>query len=82
MDNRKTIENIINRDRVVQNNYSGGLRIGGIQGVLTIIFTCSKLFGVIDWSWWWVFSPYWISACIVVLIFLGFLLMSIIAEYT
>lgn len=24
---------------------------------LTAIYACLKLLGVIDWSWWWVFSP-------------------------
>ena len=25
--------------------------------VLTVIFTLSNLFGIIDWSWWVVFAP-------------------------
>lgn len=25
---------------------------------LQILFIALKLCGVIDWSWWWVFSPY------------------------
>lgn len=28
--------------------------------VLVLIFTVLKLTNNIDWSWWWVFSPYWI----------------------
>ena len=31
----------------------------GLESVLTLIFVCCKLFGVIDWSWWWVFAPIW-----------------------
>jgi len=31
---------------------------------LTIVFVVLKLIGVIDWSWWWVFSPLWIVAII------------------
>jgi len=29
--------------------------------VLQIVFIILKLCKVIDWSWWWVFSPLWIS---------------------
>lgn len=29
----------------------------GICEILTIIFVCCKLFGVISWSWWLVFLP-------------------------
>ena len=32
-----------------------------LASILTIIFVIAKLFGVIGWSWWWVFSPLWIS---------------------
>lgn len=52
---------------------SGGI---GFTGLLTIVFIVLKLnpgghldSPVEDWSWWWVFSPLWISALIV----LGFL---------
>lgn len=41
---------------VVQNNNGIGL-VGG----LVILFAGLKLTGYIDWSWWWVFSPIWIS---------------------
>lgn len=33
----------------------------GLDIVLTIVFLVLKLCGVITWSWWWVFSPIWIS---------------------
>jgi hypothetical protein len=29
--------------------------------VLTLIFVAAKLFGYINWSWWLVLSPIWIS---------------------
>jgi hypothetical protein len=38
--------------------------------ILTMLFVTLKLCGVIDWSWWWVLSPLWIMAAIVVLILL------------
>ena len=44
---------------------SGGI---GFAGLLTIVFITLKLCHVINWSWWWVLSPIWITACIVVLI--------------
>ena len=41
--------------------------------LLTIIFVILRLCGVIAWSWWWVFSPLWITAILVIIyaIFLG-----------
>ena len=42
----------------------------GFTGALTILFIALKLCNVIDWSWWWVLSPIWISIGIVVLIIL------------
>lgn len=33
----------------------------GFFGLLTIIFITLKLCGVINWSWFWVLSPLWIS---------------------
>lgn len=41
-----------------KNNGSSGL---GLSSVLTIVFVVLKLIGTIDWSWWWVLSPVWIS---------------------
>jgi len=43
------------------NNSSSGL---GFSSVLQIIFIVLKLVKVIDWSWWWVLAPTWISASI------------------
>lgn len=36
----------------------------GFVGLLTLVFVIAKLWGKINWSWWWVFSPLWISALI------------------
>ena len=33
----------------------------GLTTVLTLIFFVLKCTGLIDWSWWWVFSPTLIS---------------------
>ena len=39
-------------------NNSNGI---GFAGLLTIVFVVLKLCGVINWSWFWVLSPLWIS---------------------
>lgn len=44
---------------------SGGI---GFAGLLTVAFIVLKLTHVIDWSWWWVLSPLWISAALTVAI--------------
>ena len=53
----------------MSNNSSSSSGIG-LGGVLFLIFLVLKLIGVIDWSWWWVFSP--------LLIGLGLFLVGII----
>jgi len=40
----------------------------GFTGLLTIVFLVLKLTNVISWSWWWIFSPIWISVAIVILL--------------
>ena len=42
---------------------SGGI---GFTGLLTVLFVGLKLTGHIGWSLWWVVSPVWISALLVV----------------
>jgi membrane protein YdbS with pleckstrin-like domain len=42
---------------------SGGI---GFVGLLTILFIGLKLTDFISWSWWWVLSPLWISAILVI----------------
>jgi len=37
------------------------------MGLLTILFIALKLTNFIDWSWWWVLSPMWLSGVILVL---------------
>ena len=45
---------------------SGGI---GFVGLLTILFIALKLTGHIAWSWWWVLSPIWITALVLLVIF-------------
>lgn len=40
----------------------------GFPSALTLLFIALKLLGKIDWSWWWVLSPTWISILLVVII--------------
>jgi len=54
------------------NSNSGGI---GFVGLLTIVFITLKLLDVIQWSWWWVLSPLWISALVVV----AFILIVLVA---
>ena len=47
----------------------------GLPGILTTVFIGLKLTNNIDWSWWWVFSPLWIS------IILGLILFAVVFLY-
>ena len=47
------------------NSSSGGIGFGGL---LTVAFIVLKLCDVIKWSWWWVLSPLWIGAALVLVI--------------
>lgn len=42
----------------------------GIGGMLLVAFIVLKLCDVIDWSWWWVLSPFWIPAGLAVVVML------------
>lgn len=47
-----------------ENSKSGGV---GFTGLLCVAFIVLKLCRVIDWSWWWVLSPLWISLIVLIL---------------
>jgi len=40
----------------------------GFPTLLFLVFLILKLTNVITWSWWWVFSPIWISFILGVII--------------
>jgi hypothetical protein len=44
------------------------LEVPGIATTLFIVFLVLKLTNAINWSWWWVTSPLWISAIISVIV--------------
>lgn len=43
----------------------------GLSTLLTVLFVGLKLTRYIDWSWWWVLSPIWISWGIAGVILIG-----------
>lgn len=49
----------------------------GLPGLLTLVFVTLKLCHVIEWSWWWVLAPTWITASFFVL----FLAVCLIGMY-
>lgn len=51
----------------MKNNSNGGI---GFVGLLTIAFIILKLCNVINWSWWLVLSPIWISLILGIIIFI------------
>ncbi len=42
---------------------------GLFMSLLTVLFVGLKLGGIINWSWWWVLSPLWISIALVLITF-------------
>lgn len=58
----------------MENKSSGGGI--GFAGLLTIVFIVLKLIDVIEWSWWWVLSPIWITALIFLVVVLIAVLLS------
>lgn len=56
----------------MSNESSGGSGGIGLSGFIFLIFLVLKLTHVIDWSWWWVTAPLWISfligvVCLIIL---------------
>lgn len=40
----------------------------GLVGLLSAAFIVLRLTGHIDWSWWWVLSPVWVSVLLVLIL--------------
>lgn len=49
--------------------------------LVTIIFVLAKIFGLVDFNWWWVFSPIWISGLLAVFFLCVMLLIALIIEW-
>ena len=56
---------------------SGGI---GFVGLLQIVFITLKLLDKIDWSWFWVLSPLWISTSIVIIILIIILIVTVLSK--
>jgi hypothetical protein len=57
------------------NNTNGGL---GLTTIVFLVFLILKLTDNIDWSWWWVFSPFWIPVALVISIFVITIFISLL----
>ena len=53
----------------------------GLVSILTIIFVVAKLFGLIAWSWWLVFSPILVVVAFWILVFIVAMLISKNIDY-
>ena len=74
-------QNAIKQSQYKTMSSSSSSSSGGISftGALTILFIGLKLTHVINWSWWWVLSPTWISALFVLTIILIVGIVAVIA---
>lgn len=54
---------------------SSGLGFGSI---LTLIFVTLKLTHFINWSWWWVLSPEWLSLALIILLMIPYVLYKLL----
>lgn len=55
----------------------------GLTNVLGLIFITLKLTDNINWSWWWVLSPFWIQGGIVIsiiVIWSGIAILRVVAD--
>lgn len=48
----------------------------GLLDVILVVNIILKLIGVIDWSWWVVLWPLWISIGVVVIVFIIFAILQ------
>lgn len=46
--------------------------------LLFLLFLGLKLGHVIEWSWWWIFSPIWIPLVIAGLLFVGAMIYAMV----
>ena len=48
--------------------------------IVFLAFFFAKIYDKIDWSWWWVFSPLWIPATLVIIALIVILILKIWIE--
>ena len=63
--------------RKEKTNYTSGV---SFSTLLTVLFVGLKLTGHIDWSWWWVLSPLWISTGLAFIIAIIVLIVAVVVE--
>ena len=49
----------------------------GFTGLLQIVFITLKLLNKITWSWVWVLAPAWIYASVIILLAVGYVVVSV-----
>jgi uncharacterized membrane protein YdbT with pleckstrin-like domain len=54
---------------------------GGLSHLLGVSFIVLKLCNVINWSWLWVLSPFWITYGLIILISIIFYIILIIMYF-
>lgn len=52
----------------------------GFLGWLALLFIALKLTGYLAWSWVWVLAPIWIPICLVLGVFIVWLLLTVIMD--
>lgn len=73
---QKIVEGYTSRIRVLNS------LIKYIVLTLTSIFIFLKMYGTIDWSWWWVLSPIWSFIVLLIIIILFAAILEAWAEST
>ena len=48
--------------------------------ILFLAFFFAKIYNLIDWSWWWIFSPLWIPLLITTLLIILIIILRIWLE--
>lgn len=71
----------INANDEVKNSYkSSSIVMNNMAPILFLIFLVLKLTNQIDWSWWWVTSPLWISFALLIVIILVVFITRFVTE--
>ena len=48
--------------------------------IVFLAFFFAKIYDKVDWSWWWVFSPLWIPAALIIIALIVILVLKIWIE--